>query len=245
MERLDHGLQRLDNTTLGDRASAALLDYIRVQKLQPGSSLPSEARLTELLGVSRPVVREALRNLRGLGVVDIFNGRGAIVRKLSAASLEVFFTHALQTISNSIIGLMELRTGLECEAAALAAQRHGESDAAEMKRIVSEMRGALNDPVRYSELDVDLHIAISRASGNQLFLHMVQSIRFAMRDASLRGMQLRLDHQDAGVVQQMHEAIVDAVLKRDSDAAFAEMKGHMRSATNEFELLERHGEARP
>lgn len=244
MEPLDHSLQRLDNATLGDRASAALLDYIRVQRLQPGSSLPSEARLTELLGVSRPVVREALRNLRGLGVVDIFNGRGAVVRKLSTASLEVFFTHALQTISNSLIGLMELRTGLECEAAALAAQRHTDSDAVEIRRIVTEMRGALNDPIRYSGLDVDLHIAIARASGNQLFLHMVQSIRFAMRDASLRGMQLRLDHQDTGVVQQMHEAIVEAILKADSDAAFAEMKRHMHSATREFELLAHQGETR-
>ena len=58
-------LQRLDNTTLGDKASAALLEHIRSQQLKPGTALPSEAKLTELLGVSRPVVREALRNLRG------------------------------------------------------------------------------------------------------------------------------------------------------------------------------------
>ncbi|MGO4832798.1 GntR family transcriptional regulator, partial [Rhizobiaceae sp. 2RAB30] len=61
MDPTDVTLQRLDNATLGDRASAVLLNYIRGQKLQPGTTLPSEARLTELLGVSRPVVREALR----------------------------------------------------------------------------------------------------------------------------------------------------------------------------------------
>jgi GntR family transcriptional repressor for pyruvate dehydrogenase complex len=242
MEIQDRTLQRLDNATLGDRASEALLDYIRTQNLQPGSGLPSEAKLTELLGVSRPVVREALRNLRGLGIVEIYNGRGAVVRELSAASLEVFFTHALQTVANSIIGLMELRTGLECEAAALAALRHTQEDAADMRAIVTAMSATVADPVRYSELDVELHIAISRASGNQLYLHMVQSIRMAMRDASLRGMKLRLDFESAGVVQQMHETIVEAILERDAEAAFAAMKRHMRAATSEFERQKQGGE---
>ncbi len=243
MDPTDVTLQRLDNATLGDRASAVLLNYIRGQKLQPGTTLPSEARLTELLGVSRPVVREALRNLRGLGVVEIYNGRGAVVRELTPTSLEVFFSHALQTVANSIIGLMELRTGLECEAAALAALRHGPEDATSMRSLVERMSAAITDPDLYSQLDVDLHIAISRASGNELFLHMVQSIRAAMRDASLRGMKLRLDHEDGAIVQKMHEEIVEAILARDADRAFAAMKRHMVSATREFERQSRDNQA--
>jgi GntR family transcriptional repressor for pyruvate dehydrogenase complex len=234
MEPLAPTLRRLDNATLGDRASAALLDHIRTQQMQPGSSLPSEVKLTELLGVSRPVVREALRNLRGLGIIEIFNGRGAVVRELSPASLEVFFAHALQTIDNSLIELMELRTGLECEAAALAAERHSAADAEAMKTLVDEMRAALGDAERYSRLDAELHVAISRASGNQLYLHMVQSIRSAMQEASLRGMQLRLGREEVAAVQQMHEAIVARIVARDVDGAFREMKRHMLAATRVF-----------
>lgn len=234
MEQLAPALRRLDNATLGDRASAALLDHIRTQKMQPGSSLPSEARLTELLGVSRPVVREALRNLRGLGVIEIFNGRGAVVRELSPASLEVFFAHALQTIDNSLIELMELRAGLECEAAALAAERHSAADAEAMKTLAGEMRAALEDAQRYSRLDAELHVAISRASGNQLFLHMVQSIRTAMQEASLRGMQLRLGREEVAAVQHMHEGIVAAIIAGDSAGAYREMKRHMQMATEAF-----------
>lgn len=234
MEPLAPTLRRLDNATLGDRASAALLEHIRAEQLQPGSSLPSEAKLTELLGVSRPVVREALRNLRGLGIIEIFNGRGAVVRELSPASLEVFFAHALQTIDNSLIDLMELRTGLECEAAALAAERHGEADAAEMQRLVGEMRAALGEAERYSRLDAELHVAISRASGNPLYLHMVQSIRTAMQEASLRGMQLRLGREEVAAVQQMHETVVARIMARDPDGAFREMKRHMQMATEAF-----------
>lgn len=227
-------LQKLDNATLGDRASAALLEYIRNENLQPGAGLPSEIRLAELLGVSRPVVREALRNLRGLGVVEIFNGRGAVVRELSPASLEVFFSHALQTSANSLIALMELRTGLECEAAALAAARHTPAQAAAMWALVVEMRKVVDDPERYSDLDVQLHVEISQATGNELYHHMIRSIRAAMRDASLRGMKLRRDHSDTAIVQQMHEAIVARIVAGDAEGAFAEMKRHMLAATEEF-----------
>ncbi len=235
MAVLDRNLRRLDNATLGDRATAALLEFIRGQKLQPGSGLPSEARLTDLLGVSRPVVREALRNLRGMGVVEILNGRGAIVRELNASSLEVFFTHALQTVSNSLIGLMELRTGLECEAASLAAKRHTDEDARIMREMVERMSRSIDDAKVHSEFDVKLHVAISAASGNLLYLHMVQSIRAAMRDASRKGMALRIANGEGALVQKMHEDIVGAILRHDPDAAFAAMRVHMLAATEKFE----------
>lgn len=235
MATLDRSIRRLDNATLGDRATAALLEFIQMQNLQPGSGLPSEARLTEFLGVSRPVVREALRNLRGLGVVEILNGRGAVVRELNASSLEVFFSHALQTVSNSLVGLMELRTGLECEAAALAAKRHTDEDARIMRDLVERMAKSTGDARAYSELDVKLHVAISAASGNMLYLHMVQSIRAAMREASRKGMTLRIGNSETGVVQKMHEDIVAAIIRRDADTAFAEMRRHMRAATDLFE----------
>lgn len=228
-------LQRLDNTTLGDKASAALLEHIRSQQLKPGTALPSEAKLTELLGVSRPVVREALRNLRGLGVIEILNGRGAIVGELNRASLEVFFAHALQTTSNSVIELMELRMGLECEAAALAADRHDDADAAAMESLLAQMRAALGDAQRYAQLDASLHVAIARASGNTLYEHMVQSIRTALEDASLKGMQRRVNLEEIDAVQRMHEAIVATIVRRDGDGAFREMKQHMVMATRALE----------
>lgn len=232
MDSVPATLQRLDNATLGDRASAALLEHIRARRLQPGMVLPSEARLGELLGVSRPVVREALRNLRGLGVVEIFNGRGAVVRELSPASLEVFFAHALQTVDNSLLELMELRLGLECEAAALAAERHTADDAASMRALIGDMRVAQGDAERYSRLDAQLHVAISRASGNQLYLHMIRSIRTAMRDASLAGMRLRLSREEVAAVQHMHESVVDRILARNRAGAFREMQRHMQMATD-------------
>jgi len=87
---------------------------------------------------------------------------------------------------------------------------------------------------RYSRLDAELHVAIARAGGNPLYLHMVQSIRTAMQEASLRGMQLRVGREEIAAVQQMHEAIVGRIAARDSDGAFREMKRHMQMATEAF-----------
>ncbi|WP_420002632.1 FadR/GntR family transcriptional regulator [Arenibacterium sp. LLYu02] len=226
--------QKLPASTLGDRASSAILQHIRTEKLQPGSPLPSEARLADMLGVSRPVIREAMRTLRGLGVLQIFNGRGAVVGELSPNTLEVFFSHALQTVDNSYISLMELRSGLECQAAALAAARHGPKDEALLRDLIAEMAKAQDNPAAYSQLDADLHIAIARASDNQLLLFMVQSIRSAMREASLRGMELRIGERETAMVQTMHEDIVTAILAGDSLGAAAAMKRHMDSATEQF-----------
>jgi len=234
MEPLAPALHRLDTATLADRALAALLAHIRAERMRPGMGLPSEAKLTELLGVSRPVVREALRNLRGLGVIDIFNGRGAVVRELSPASLEVFFSHALQTVDQSLIELMDLRTGLECEAAALAAERRSATDVAALQALVAEMRAVTADAHAYSRLDADLHVAIARATGNRLYLQMVQSIRVALQQASLAGMRIRLERREVGLVHDMHEAIVSHIIAQAPEAAASEMRRHMRMATDMF-----------
>lgn len=243
MSENNESLQKLPSATLADRASSAILQHIRSLQLQPGAPLPSEGRLSEMLGVSRPVIREAMRNLRGLGVIQIFNGRGAVVRELTATSLEVFFSHALQTVDNSFVTLMELRTGLECEAASLAALRHTDDDAVAMEDLVQKMAHALNEPDMYSQLDADLHISIAKASGNQLLLFMVQSIRSAMREASLRGMTLRLGHKQGALVQAMHEELVKAIVAGDSQSAGDAMKRHMISATQQFQQADGIGRA--
>ena len=147
----------------------------------------------------------------------------------------MFFAHALQTTSNSVIELMELRMGLECEAAALAADRHDDADAAAMESLLAQMRAALGDAQRYAQLDASLHVAIARASGNTLYEHMVQSIRTALEDASLKGMQRRVNLEEIDAVQRMHEAIVATIVRRDGDGAFREMKQHMVMATRALE----------
>ncbi|MBN9020964.1 MAG: FadR family transcriptional regulator, partial [Rhizobiales bacterium] len=137
-------IPRIERGTLAEKATGALLDYIRKHQMQPGSMLPAEAKLAELLGVSRPVVREALRGLKGLGVVAVLNGKGAVVRELDSSTLEVYFAHALQTIDNSVRDMMEVRRGIEGQTAALSAARRSAAEAAAMQALVRRMRDTLD-----------------------------------------------------------------------------------------------------
>ena len=100
-------LDKLERVPLSEQAVQSLLGYIERSRLAPGAALPGEGRLAEILGVSRPVVREALRTLKGMGVVDIANGKSPIIRRdLDATAMSIYFARALQVLDNSTEDLM-------------------------------------------------------------------------------------------------------------------------------------------
>ena len=225
-------LNKLERGTLADRAAVQLTALIE-DRLHPGEALPSEAKLAEMLGVSRPVVREALKSLQGQGLVEVINGRGAVVRHLTHAMLLTYFSRAMQIKYASILELIEVRRGIEGESARLAATRRSSEQLLEMQRITREMRDCLGDAQAYSGLDVQLHILIGQASGNAVIAHLVESVREALREASLRGLERRQADQLTRV-QVLHEALVAAIEKSDATLACETMTLHMNEAIASF-----------
>src|SRR5579875_964883 len=138
-------LQKLRRETLAERATASLLDYIQARDLQPGALLPSEASLMAQLGVSRAVIREAIKSLQGQGLVEVINGKGAIVRAADPRTLHTFFARAVQMRHDTILELMEVRRGLEVECAMLAAARRTDQELAGLERTAADMRAHLHD----------------------------------------------------------------------------------------------------
>jgi GntR family transcriptional repressor for pyruvate dehydrogenase complex len=223
-------LPKLEHGTLAERSSDALLALIRDQKLAPGAVLPAEARLAEGLGVSRPVIREALRMLAGLGVISIMNGKGAVVRASDPSTLKTFLTGVIQAAEHPTRDVMEVRRGVEWEAAVLAADRRKDSHLTEMRRLLKEMANNLHDMRRYARFDTDLHLLIAQASGNAVLIQIVHSIRQALEQAAIFGMAARRDLAAVEAVQRLHEEIVDAIEDRDADRAGRAMLVHMESA---------------
>src|SRR5512146_2102839 len=105
-------LPKITRGTLADQVTARLLEYVQAQHLKPGDLLPSETSLANSFGVSRPVIREALKNLEGKGVIEIVNGKGALVRPIDSDPLRLFFQRAMQLEYGTILELMEIRKGL-------------------------------------------------------------------------------------------------------------------------------------
>jgi GntR family transcriptional repressor for pyruvate dehydrogenase complex len=223
-------LPRLQRETLAERVESALLEYIQRHDLKPGALLPPEAALTAQLGVSRAVVREALKSLQGRGTLQIVNGKGAIVRPSDPRTLRLYFSRAVQIRHEAIVELMETRCGLEAECAELAATRRTAEELAGMEQTVTAMRARLHDSDAYADLDVALHLLIAAASHNTMLAQLVESLRAALQDTVREGLRVRRTDAQMDAVQESHERIVVAIGHGDPEEARRAMATHLERA---------------
>lgn len=232
---VDLGLRKLDRQPAAERIADQLMAVIVERKLEAGAVLPSEQRLSEMFGVSRPVIREALRHLAALCIVDLAPGRRPRVRPLTDDLLRTFFDWALALNQDWLIELHELRRGMEGETAVLAAQRRTQADLDRVAALLEEMRASLADHDRYADLDVRFHLAIADAAHNQLLVHLTASIRDPMERVIRRGLILAGgDAEELCVLQRDHEQIVDAIAAQDPVSARAAMDQHFDRAVARF-----------
>jgi GntR family transcriptional regulator, transcriptional repressor for pyruvate dehydrogenase complex len=220
---------KLHYQALSDQAVEALNDYIVANGIAPGEALPGEEALAELFGVSRPVVREALRKLAGMGVVEIAKGKGTIVRPITSDPLRFYFDRAVQLQRRTIIELMEIRMGLEIEGVRLAAERRDEQDVDTLDSIAAEMRAQVGR-LPYAELDVRLHLALAAATKNEMLYHLVESIEDALRQTISEGLRGRRTFEELEHVQELHERIVAEVAAARVSQATDAMRAHFDEA---------------
>lgn len=223
---------KLNRATLAEQVADALIERIEADGLKPGDPLPSISRLVDEFGVSKPIIREALRTLEGRELIETSNGRTPIIKPISGESLRLFFERAVIVDGESIIELLEIRRGLEIQSVTLAARRRTEAEVTEMRRVVMQMREHLNDSVEYTELDLKLHFLIASASRNTLILYLIQSIRDVLRSTIKEGLRSRFSEVQIRRVQELHEALVDAIEAGDSASAGSAMAAHFDDAIN-------------
>lgn len=223
-------LPKLSRGTLADQVTERLLDYIQAQNLKPGDLLPSETSLAGSFGVSRPVIREALKNLEGKGVLEIVNGKGAIVRPIDSDPLRMFFQRAMQMERGTILELMEIRRGLEVQAATLAAQRRNQHDIDALAQVVRAMRDNMHDADAYTRLDVEFHLRLAAAAHNMLLVYLVESIRDTLRNTISAGLQSRGPALNLESIQLAHEALLQTLTASDPAAAVRAMEHHFDEA---------------
>jgi DNA-binding FadR family transcriptional regulator len=223
-------LPKITRGTLAEQVTDRLMEYIDQQHLKPGELLPSETSLAGSFGVSRPVVREALKNLEGRGVIEIVNGKGALIRPIDSDPLRLFFERAMQMERGSLLEMMEVRKGLEVQAAALAASRRTEKDLAEMRQVVNALRESMEDLQAYTRLDVAFHLRIAAASHNTILVYLVESIRDALHNTISTGLQSRGAGLNIAPIQTSHEMLLEAFAIGSPSAAMRAMEQHFDEA---------------
>lgn len=213
-----------------------LLDYLLSGDLAPGDRLPSERQLAERLQVGRAGVREAIKSLSLLGLLDVRQGDGTYLSGSTSDLLPRVIEWGLLLGKHRIRDLMESRNHLEISAAGLAADRASASDVACLRERIEDMRHAPDLPA-YVDADIAFHLAVTQASQNEVFGNLLSSFQALLRDWARRA--LEIDHE-VDVALAMHLPIVDAIERGDSDGARAAMDEHgarwQRRVTRMFHL---------
>lgn len=215
-------------TSLVDRVTAELSAAILDGRLSQGEMLPGEARLAASFGVSKQVVREALRHLAALGAVQTDQGRASRVRTLDAEPLGRFWRFAAGHTAEGLAEAVELRRILEPQVARLAAMRRTVEELAELEAILARMRAALADPDRWIQADLDFHDQIGRMAHNRLVRLQVHGLRPVIAEIMQRFS--RRSDADLRVTWQRHARVAQAIAAGDPDAADAAMVAHFAAA---------------
>lgn len=215
---------------LVDHVIDYIYQHVADERLRPGARLPSETTISLTLGVSRPVVREAMRTLAATGLVEMAVGKRATIVPVDGEMLSRVIGNALLTGQADTRNILEMRRGIEITMVALAAERRSDADAAELQTIVSEMATKLGNARRYTELDLQLHALLARATGNPLYTLLIDAFRQLIAASMQEGIERWSASPELRRVQDLHENIVAAVVARDPGAAAGAMAQHFDDA---------------
>lgn len=204
----------------------ALRADIESGKVPVGAKLGSEAALAQQYGVSRSVVREALRSCTALGLTVTKTGKGTFVVATQVANDLVLGSYSARDLT-------EARPHIEVPAAGLAAQRRSGEELETLRDIAAAM-AAEDDPQVWVSLDSSFHAAIARASGNKVFESVVADIRDAMAHQS-ETLNIVADRQLASDLE--HQRILQAIETGDAAAARAAMGEHLSAVGDALDSI--------
>jgi GntR family transcriptional regulator, transcriptional repressor for pyruvate dehydrogenase complex len=211
---------------LADVLYGQLLMRIVNGDVAEGDRLPSEAEIGKMFGASRPVVRQALMQLQADGLVYARKGAGTFVRMRPPARLHDFVEPADVA---SYLRSFELRSGLEGEAARLAAVRRTRNHLKAIEDAAHALDDAITRKETGHEADFGFHMAIAEATDNELFARVLDDLADIMRGSMAMGLSLTRTGSDLrrSQVLKEHWQIADAIAAQDGEAAALYMRFHL------------------
>jgi GntR family transcriptional regulator, transcriptional repressor for pyruvate dehydrogenase complex len=210
-----------------EKVFAFMRERLLAGSLKPGDRLIPERELAALLGVSRPTVREALRALTVLGVVEIRDRIGTIVRRPDVSVLNDFFTFAFAQQVDLVDDVMQARIAIECQAARLAAERASVHDLEKLQRALTRIDTTIDDFEAGGQADFDFHRTLVAASHSATLMVLHDSMAGLLMTSHRRRREL------VGVFATLkvhlledHRRIFDTIAARDPEAADSVLRRH-------------------
>ena len=232
-------IEPLNRKPVAERVANRLLELVRSGNLRAGDKLPTENELGVAMNVSRPVVREALRSLSIMGVVESRQGGRCYVTDLTPARLLAPVQMVIAVDETNVDALFEARVVVESEMLRLGASRISNEDLAKLRELVKTGYELVDDPIGFRVMDLEFHSLVTRLAANPFLERMAETLY-----------ELGIDHRRAaseipGVLARSaeeHERIVEALARRDVEQAVTAMTHHLNTIRQTtFEAMRKIG----
>lgn len=208
-----------------------LLDYLLSGDIRPGERLPSERKLAEAFGIGRTILREALKSLTVLGLVEVRQGDGNYLRSTESEFLPKAIEWGLLLGTKTTRDLVEARKLLEVAIVALAASRIDDDSLKVLEGKIVEMAEA-KDSVTFVNADVAFHKTIAEATRNETLQQIVNNMLSLLHVWGSRVMEVETDYAE---IRQQHARILEALRDRNPAAASTAMSDHLSDVLSRLE----------
>src|SRR5450759_440425 len=228
-------LKPVSRVTLGEQVAGQLAAQISDGRWLPGDKLPSETDLCATLHIGRSTLREALKSLAFVGLVQMRPGEGTYVLNGTRLLIDRLRAHGVLKTEKELRDVGEARLILETELAALAAERLEPADLENLEEILDQMKHSLGGEGRdYADLDVEFHLAVAKCSKNQMLHELLMPIRGILQEFIAKSQEL------PGIKCEAHEhhtKILAALRQRNPEKARRAMRAHLQTCEKAFTLL--------
>jgi len=228
-----------DQSLLADTVLSRLTEHIVMGDFGADGSLPSQGELAASFGVSRTVIREAMRGLCAQGLVEVSQGRAPRVKPPDSTATIASLRLLLRRNRATLRHLMEVRGPLESEIAEVAAKRANDEHVRQLHRAAHDLAAASTLEARI-EADVRFHRILSEATGNPVFVLLLETMAEFLSESRSK----TLTHSGVEKALAGHRAILRAVEGRAGEEARAAMQEHLRSAARDLQEIDHRGSAR-
>jgi DNA-binding FadR family transcriptional regulator len=218
---------RLERSSLYDDIADELERLIREEKLQAGHRLPSEQELSQKFGVSRNILREALKTLKARGLVSVRNGAGTFVERPTPKVLISAFDRFVRLTDVTTRHLFDLRCAIEVTACGLAAEHAEPTHIRTLETIIANMRAHRADVRRWTHEELAFHFTIAEATKNPLFPCFIEALTSGLAELFATGFY------KAGGLRygiEGHAAILAAIKARSKARAERAMSAHLNDS---------------
>lgn len=231
-------IKRVTKISISEEIAKQIMDLISRGDLKPGDHLPSERELCKDFGASRSSLREALRCLSIVGVLDARVGEGTSVAQDGEKFLRKIIEWRLITEQHDIENLLVVRMALEGVSAANTARLATAEQIEKLRRIIKKMQSSINDEKAYASLDLEFHLALAEASGNTLVSNLIELVRSQLVKALHKVLvvphALPLAHKE-------HCAIFEAIERRNPEDARHAMQAHLEAHLQRYSAANKPG----